>query len=463
MNTFDINLDLLKKYDRPGPRYTSYPTAPQFTEAFGPEEFQQEIIENNLVANGRDTDLSLYFHIPFCDTLCYFCGCHMLITHNRQRIDEYVNYLAREIELVRRLQKRGQRVAQVHWGGGTPTYLSPEQITRLADATHRGFEFAADAEVSVEIDPRGLTGEHLVALRQGGFNRASLGVQDFDPAVQQAVNRLQSYEETRWTMETLRELGFSSINLDLIYGLPFQTDDSFARTLDLIIDMQPDRLAVFNYAHVPWMKKHQQMIKLETLPRPDEKLRILKRTIERLTEAGYVYIGMDHFARPDDELAVAQNAKTLYRNFQGYSTRVGCDLYAFGVSGISQLQNVYAQNLKEMPSYYQRLNSGQLATSRGYKLTDDDHLRRHVIMRLMCDMSLDKREVEDKFAIAFDDYFAEALLRLEEFRNDDLLSLDAQTIQITPFGRLFIRNVAMAFDAYLDKNPSTRNIYSRTV
>jgi len=458
---FDINLDLLRKYDRPGPRYTSYPTAPQFSEAFGPTEFWQEITESN--SNGEVTDLSLYFHIPFCDTLCYFCGCHMLITHNRDRIEEYVDYLSREIELVSRLQKTGRRVAQVHWGGGTPTSLSPEQITRLTNVIHREFELTADAEVSVEIDPRGLTREHLAALRQGGFNRASLGVQDFDPAVQQAVNRIQSYQETRWTMDTLRELGFGSINLDLIYGLPFQTEDSFSRTLDLIIGMQPDRLAVFNYAHVPWMKKHQQMIKLETLPRPDEKLRILKRTIERLTEAGYGYIGMDHFAKPDDELAVAQKAKTLYRNFQGYSTHAGCDLYAFGVSGISQLQNVYAQNLKEMPPYYRRLNEGQLATSRGYKLTEDDHLRRHVIMRLMCDMSLDKREVENKFAIAFDDYFADALMKLEEFRDDDLLTLDANTIQINPFGRLFIRNIAMAFDACLDKNPSTRNLFSRTV
>jgi oxygen-independent coproporphyrinogen-3 oxidase len=461
MRTFDINLDLLKKYDQPGPRYTSYPTAPQFTEAFGPTEFRQEITESN--SNGKPTDLSLYFHIPFCDTLCYFCGCHMLITHNRNRIDEYVDYLSREIALVSRLQKPGRRVAQVHWGGGTPTYLSPEQITRLTKAICHHFELTADAEVSVEIDPRGLTREHLVALRQGGFNRASLGVQDFDPVVQKAVNRIQSCEETRWTVDTLRELGFGSINLDLIYGLPFQTEDSFTHTLDSIIGINPDRLAVFNYAHVPWMKKHQRVIKSETLPRPEQKLRILKRTIEKLTEAGYVYIGMDHFARPEDELAVAQKAKTLYRNFQGYSTRAGCDLYAFGISGISQLQNVYAQNLKDIPPYYQRLNNHQLATCRGYKLTGDDHLRRYVIMRLMCDMSLDKREVEKKFSINFDDYFSDALIKLEEFRRDDLLTLDADMIQITPFGRLFIRNIAMAFDAYLDKNPSTRNIYSRTV
>jgi oxygen-independent coproporphyrinogen-3 oxidase len=361
------------------------------------------------------------------------------------------------------MQKTGRRVAQVHWGGGTPTYLSPQQITRLTDAIHHHFELTADAEVSVEIDPRGLTREHLTALRQGGFNRASLGVQDFNPAVQQAVNRVQTYEETRWAVDTLRELGFNSINLDLIYGLPFQTEDSFDRTLDLIIGMNADRLAVFNYAHVPWMKKHQQVIKPETLPKPEEKLRILKRTIEKLGEAGYVYIGMDHFAKPDDELAVAQKAKTLYRNFQGYSTRAGCDLYAFGISGISQLQNVYAQNLKDIPPYYQRLNNRQLPTSRGYKLTADDHLRRHVISRLMCDMMLDKREVEKKFAIVFDDYFAEALTQLEEFRRDDLLRLEADTIEITPAGRLFIRNIAMAFDAYLDKNPSTRNLYSRTV
>jgi oxygen-independent coproporphyrinogen-3 oxidase len=461
MSTFDINLALLQKYDRPGPRYTSYPTAPQFTEAFGPADFRQEIVASN--SNGKLTDLSLYFHIPFCDTLCYFCGCHMLITHNRNRIDEYVDYLRREIALVSRMQKTGRRVAQVHWGGGTPTYLSPQQITRLTDAIHHHFELTADAEVSVEIDPRGLTREHLTALRQGGFNRASLGVQDFNPAVQQAVNRVQTYEETRWAVDTLRELGFNSINLDLIYGLPFQTEDSFDRTLDLIIGMNADRLAVFNYAHVPWMKKHQQVIKPETLPKPEEKLRILKRTIEKLGEAGYVYIGMDHFAKPDDELAVAQKAKTLYRNFQGYSTRAGCDLYAFGISGISQLQNVYAQNLKDIPPYYQRLNNRQLPTSRGYKLTADDHLRRHVISRLMCDMMLDKREVEKKFAIVFDDYFAEALTQLEEFRRDDLLRLEADTIEITPAGRLFIRNIAMAFDAYLDKNPSTRNLYSRTV
>jgi oxygen-independent coproporphyrinogen-3 oxidase len=461
MSTFDINLALLQKYDRPGPRYTSYPTAPQFTEAFGPADLGQEIVASN--SNGKLTDLSLYFHIPFCDTLCYFCGCHMLITHNRNRIDEYVDYLRREIALVSRMQKTGRRVAQVHWGGGTPTYLSPQQITRLTDAIHHHFELATDAEVSVEIDPRGLTREHLAALRQGGFNRASLGVQDFNPAVQQAVNRVQSYEETRWAVDTLRELGFNSINLDLIYGLPFQTEDSFDRTLDLIIGMNADRLAVFNYAHVPWMKKHQRVIKPETLPQPEEKLRILKRTIEKLGAAGYVYIGMDHFAKPDDELAVAQKAKTLYRNFQGYSTRAGCDLYAFGISGISQLQNVYAQNLKDIPPYYQRLNNRQLPTSRGYKLTADDHLRRHVISRLMCDMMLDKREVEKKFAVAFDDYFAGALAQLEEFRRDDLLRLEADTIEITPAGRLFIRNIAMAFDAYLDKNPSTRNLYSRTV
>jgi oxygen-independent coproporphyrinogen-3 oxidase len=461
MSTFDINLALLKKYDRPGPRYTSYPTAPQFTEAFGPADFREEIVASN--GNGKLTDLSLYFHIPFCDTLCYFCGCHTIITHNRNRIDEYVDYLRREMALVSRMQKNGRRVAQLHWGGGTPTYLSPQQITRLTDAIHDHFELAADAEVSVEIDPRGLTREHLAALRQGGFNRASLGVQDFNPAVQQAVNRVQSYEETRWAVDTLRELGFNSINLDLIYGLPFQTEDSFAHTLDLIIGMNPDRLAVFNYAHVPWMKKHQRVIKPETLPQPEEKLRILKRTIEKLGEAGYVYIGMDHFAKPDDELAVAQKAKTLYRNFQGYSTRAGCDLYAFGISGISQLQNVYAQNLKDIPPYYQRLNNRQLPTSRGYKLTADDHLRRHVISRLMCDMMLDKREVEKKFAVAFDDYFAGALAQLEEFRRDDLLTLGADTIEITPAGRLFIRNIAMAFDAYLDKNPSTRNLYSRTV
>ncbi|RMF68100.1 MAG: oxygen-independent coproporphyrinogen III oxidase [Calditrichaeota bacterium] len=456
-----VDLEMLRRYDRPGPRYTSYPTAPQFTTDFGRKEFEHEIQKSNQEEN--PTDLSLYFHLPFCDTLCYFCGCTMIITRNRQRIEEYVDYLAKEIQLVGSKIKSGRRVAQLHWGGGTPTYLSPEQIRRLFDAIREHFAFRPDAEISVEIDPRGLTDAHLDALRDVGFNRASMGVQDFNPEVQRAVNRLQSEQLTRRVCEGLRERGFLSINLDLIYGLPHQTADSFARTLDRIIAMEPDRLAVFNYAHVPWLKKHQRVIDENTLPKAEEKLRILKSTIEKLTSAGYVYIGMDHFARQNDPLTQAFHDKSLYRNFQGYSTLAGCDLYGLGMSSISQLREVYAQNTKEIPRYYGAIGENELATYRGYRLTPDDHLRRHVIMTLMCDFELDKHEVEERFHIDFDRYFEDALPELEQFAEDGLIETPDSRIVVTETGHLLIRNIAMAFDKYLARQKPEQQVYSRTV
>jgi oxygen-independent coproporphyrinogen-3 oxidase len=461
MRIENVDIELLKKYDRPGPRYTSYPPAPAFSKDFGPDDYKDAIIENN--RENPTNVLSLYFHIPFCDTLCYFCGCNMLVTHNRATIRKYLDYLKREVEMVCEFLSSGRKVTQLHWGGGTPSYLNPDEIKELGDFINERFEFVDDPEVGVEIDPRGLTYEHMKAFREVGFNRISMGVQDFDPRVQKAVNRIQPEEITRQAIDWARELGFKSINLDLIYGLPFQTVESFEKTLDKVIELSPERLAVFNFAYVPWLKPHQRVIKKEDLPTPDVKLKILKMTIEKLTEAGYVYIGMDHFAKPDDELAIAQREKTLYRNFQGYSTRAGADLYAFGMSAISQFQNIYAQNYKELKDYYSRIDEGKFPTAVGYRMSQDDIIRKHVIMRLMCDMELTKSEVEEKFNIKFDDYFADSIQKLNEFVEDGLVELSGDKIKVSLMGRLVIRNIAMCFDAYIDKIMKEKPIFSRTV
>jgi oxygen-independent coproporphyrinogen-3 oxidase len=461
MRIENVDIELLKKYDRPGPRYTSYPPAPAFSKDFGPDDYKDAIIENN--RENPTNVLSLYFHIPFCDTLCYFCGCNMLVTHNRATIRKYLDYLKREVEMVCEFLSSGRKVTQLHWGGGTPSYLNPDEIKELGDFINERFEFVDDPEVGVEIDPRGLTYEHMKAFREVGFNRISMGVQDFDPRVQKAVNRIQPEEITRQAIDWARELGFKSINLDLIYGLPFQTVESFEKTLNKVIELSPERLAVFNFAYVPWLKPHQRVIKKEDLPTPDVKLKILKMTIEKLTEAGYVYIGMDHFAKPDDELAIAQREKTLYRNFQGYSTRAGADLYAFGMSAISQFQNIYAQNYKELKDYYSRIDEGKFPTAVGYRMSQDDIIRKHVIMRLMCDMELTKSEVEEKFNIKFDDYFADSIQKLNEFVEDGLVELSGDKIKVSLMGRLVIRNIAMCFDAYIDKMMKEKPIFSRTV
>jgi oxygen-independent coproporphyrinogen-3 oxidase len=461
MRIENVDIELLKKYDRPGPRYTSYPPAPAFSKDFGPDDYKDAIIENN--RENPTNVLSLYFHIPFCDTLCYFCGCNMLVTHNRATIRKYLDYLKREVEMVCEFLSSGRKVTQLHWGGGTPSYLNPDEIKELGDFINERFEFVDDPEVGVEIDPRGLTYEHMKAFREVGFNRISMGVQDFDPRVQKAVNRIQPEEITRQAIDWARELGFKSINLDLIYGLPFQTVESFEKTLDKVIELSPERLAVFNFAYVPWLKPHQRVIKKEDLPTPDVKLKILKMTIEKLTEAGYVYIGMDHFAKPDDELAIAQREKTLYRNFQGYSTRAGADLYAFGMSAISQFQNIYAQNYKELKDYYSRIDEGKFPTAVGYRMNQDDIIRKHVIMRLMCDMELTKSEVEEKFNIKFDDYFSDSIQKLSEFVEDGLVELSGDKIKVSLMGRLVIRNIAMCFDAYIDKMMKEKPIFSRTV
>jgi oxygen-independent coproporphyrinogen III oxidase len=386
----------------------------------------------------------------------------MIITRNRDRIKEYLKYLKKEIDLVRTYLLTDRKVAQHHWGGGTPTHLNPDEINELAGYIKQSFNFTDNAEVSCEIDPRELTRPHLEALRNNGFKRISMGVQDFDEKVQKAVNRIQPEDITRQTVKWVRELGYQSINLDLIYGLPFQTVDGFAKTVDKIIDINPDRIAVFNYAHVPWMKKHMALISPEDIPAAEIKLEILKMTIEKLVNAGYDFIGMDHFAKPDDELSVAMREKKLYRNFQGYSTNAGADLYAMGITSISQLKNVYAQNYKTEKEYYSALDNEKLPTSKGYQLTDDDHLRREVIMRLMCDFELNFKSIEDQFRINFKDYFMWGINNLKEMEADDLVEISDNGIKVKNMGRMLIRNIAMNFDGYIERKEDKAK-YSRTV
>lgn len=456
-----IDFDVLKKFNQQGPRYTSYPTAPMFSADFTSNDFTDEIQNTNLA--GIDKPISLYFHFPFCEKLCYFCGCNMRVTHDRSVISEYNDYLKKEIDLLQPMISKKRKAAQMHWGGGTPSYLYPDEIREIGNYIKERFEFEPDIEASVEIDPRGLTRDHMVAFREIGFNRTSFGVQDFNPQVQETINRVQSEKITRQTVAWARELGFQSVNLDLIYGLPFQTVATFADSVEKIIDISPDRIAVFNYAHVPWLKKHQSIIPTEALPTANERLAILTMSIEKLIGAGYEYIGMDHFAKPTDELALAQKNGTLYRNFQGYSTKAGCDVSAFGVSAISQYRNIYAQNLKNIHDYYARLDNGEAATGVGYRMTQDDHIRKETIMQLMCNLEIDKRRIEQEFDIDFEEYFGDEIKKLDVFINEGLVDNNKETVQVTGSGLLIIRNIAMCFDAYLEQMMKEKPVFSKTV
>ncbi|MBN2364526.1 MAG: oxygen-independent coproporphyrinogen III oxidase [Calditrichaeota bacterium] len=457
-----VDIELLKKYDQPGPRYTSYPTAPQFHDGFGPNELLQEI------QTGSDTDqpsaLSLYFHFPFCESQCYYCACNNIVTRDRERISRYLEDLKREIRLFSRQIHHKRKVVQMHWGGGTPTYLTPQQISEIYSLISQQFDFSADAEISIEIDPRRLSPEHLPTLRRLGFNRVSFGIQDFYEKVQQTVNRIQPETLSRQVVAESRDLGFDSVNIDLIYGLPYQTVDSYKETLNKVIDIDPDRLAVFNFAYVPWIKKHQKLLPAERLPGPHEKLKILKLVIEKLTSSGYVYIGMDHFAKPEDELSIALKNNTLHRNFQGYTTRAGTEVLAMGITSISQLKNAYAQNVKDIITYHQRMTSGQFATSVGFRLDEDDQLRREVITELMCNNIIRKSHFEKKYKIDFDSYFKHNLEKLDEFRSDGLIRDSGDLIEVSDSGRLVVRNIAMVFDKYLAQDARKKQpIYSRTV
>jgi len=457
MSMLKVDLDLVKKYNVPGPRYTSYPPATHFTTEVSPEMFVEQIRANNQT----ERDLSLYFHLPFCYSLCWYCGCTTVITADQSKSAQYVEYLQREMDLVKPLLNPRRKVVQLHFGGGTPTFSLPDEIRRLGAMIHSRFSLASDLEAGVEVDPRRMTREHLVALRQVGFNRASMGVQDNDPVVQKAVHRLQPFDMTREAVDWMRELGFRSVNIDLIYGLPYQTPQSFSRTLDETLSLRPDRFAVFNYAHVPWMKPAQKILKPEILPSPEAKLELLKMTIERLTAEGYVYIGMDHFALADDELAVAQRSKTLQRNFQGYSTRGGTDIYAFGMSSISQAEGFYWQNHKDLPDYYQAIDAGQLPFHRGYVMTPEDRLRRVTIMRLMCDLGLDYAAMSQRLVIDFKAHFGAEIDSLDDMEADGLLVKTPEGLLVTDLGRLLIRNIAMRFDAYAGTRRENR--FSRTI
>jgi oxygen-independent coproporphyrinogen-3 oxidase len=455
----DLNIDLLKRFARPGPRYTSYPPAPAFHAEYDAQRLEVDLILNN---DDNAKPLSLYIHIPFCDTLCYFCGCTTFITKDRTKIRRYLDALKKEIAKWAWYVKKNRRVEQIHWGGGTPSYLEPEEILELAGFVREHFNVAADAEFSVEIDPRGLRFEHLQAFKESGVNRVSMGVQDFDERVQRAVNRIQPEQLTRQAIEWSRKLGIDQINIDLIYGLPLQSVETFAKTLQKVVELSPNRVAVFNFAYVPWMKPHQKLLHPEDLPTPETKLQLLHSTIETLGRAGYEYIGMDHFARPDDELALAQKAKTLHRNFQGYSTKAGADLYGFGLSSISHFGNVYAQNAKTLPEYLEAAESGQFPTKLGYRMSRDDEIRKYVIMRLMCDLEVDKADVERRFGIMFDEYFDRSLNRLQEFIDAGLVQQSLAEVRVVGAGRYVLRNIALCFDAYTPSS-TEKPLYSQTV
>ena len=441
MQSRPVALALVRKHNRPGPRYTSYPTALQFREDADPARLVA-------AACAETGGLSLYFHLPFCESLCWFCGCNKVITTDTARADIYLDALEREVSLFPPDEARGREVVQLHLGGGTPNFLSPAQIARLGKMLRQHFVFAADAECSVELDPRPLTRDHVRAFRDLGMRRASFGIQDVNETVQKAVHRVQSEESNRNAFEWLRGEGFDSVNVDLIYGLPGQTPETYAETLARVLSYDPDRLAVFSYAHVPWMVPSQKILERAHLPEAETKLALLKLVIETLTGTGYVFIGMDHFAKPADELVKALATRTLQRNFQGYSTRGGTEIRGFGVSSISQTARTYRQNHKTLEKYYESLAAGRLPVERGLELTDEDVLRRHVIMRLMCDFALDFTAVGAECGIDFVPHFAGSLARLDEFIADGLVELGEQSLRVTDAGRLFIRNIAMCFDAY---------------
>lgn len=452
-----ISYDLLHKYNVQGPRYTSYPPAPSWSEAIGPDEYEAALKESNQSAR----PLSLYIHLPFCEQLCYFCGCTTLITgKNRSFEAPYHAGLIKEIEWVGSRIDSSRPVIQFHLGGGTPTYGSPEMLAALMDVVRKRFRFAPDAEVGVEVDPRVTTRDHLSVLRRYGFNRVSMGVQDFEPAVQQAINRVQSFEQTRDLVKISRELGYESVNIDLIYGLPHQTPATFVSTIKRVLEIGPDRLAVYSYAHVPWLKQHQEHF-VKFLPDERQKFEIFMTALEMFTAAGFDYIGMDHFARPDDELAKARENRTLWRNFQGYTTKAGTDLIGLGMSAIGNVNGVFAQNEKDIKRYGDAVSKGA-ATIRGFRLSKDDKIRSRVIQSLLCHARVVKTDIEKEFGIRFDEYFADSLKALDAPQKDGLVEVSAGEIRPTETGRVFLRNLAMPFDAYMPKAGEKR-VFSRTV
>ncbi len=453
--------DILARYDVAGPRYTSYPTAPEWRADFGEAAAFAAIAANNQERAG--VPLSLYVHVPFCHKLCFFCGCNMLVTKKQDLVAKYLDAIEAEIARVAARLDPTREVVQIHWGGGTPTYLDPAQLERLFGALARHFKIRPDAEISLELHPAVTSFEQLATLRRLGFNRVSMGIQDFDEKVQETVNRIQPYEVTRDLIAECRRLGFLSVNTDLMYGLPHQTVEGFRATLAKVETLRPDRIALFNYAHVPWLKKHQSVFKEEWLPAPATKLEVFELAIRNLLGQGYRYIGMDHFAQPTDELTIAQADGSLRRNFMGYTTCADSDLYAFGPSSIADLDRAYLQNERNVNAYIELVGKQELPVVRGMDLTDDDRLRREVINRLFCLLRVDKADVGARFGIDFDTYFADALAALAPCAADGLVVLEPGFIHVTPRGQILLRNVAMVFDAYLAKTPPEARRFSRTV
>ncbi|ERH50812.1 coproporphyrinogen III oxidase [Ectopseudomonas chengduensis] len=459
LDAIQWDADLIRRYDLAGPRYTSYPTAVQFHDDIGPFDLLHALRDSRKAKR----PLSLYVHVPFCAHICYYCACNKVITKDRGRALPYLEKLEREIEIISRYIDRNQPIEQLHFGGGTPTFLSHDELRRLMQHLRQHFSLLDDdsGDYSIEIDPREADWSTMGLLRELGFNRVSLGVQDLDPEVQRAVNRLQTLEETRAIVEAARTLQFRSVNIDLIYGLPKQTPERFARTVAEVIALQPDRLSLFNYAHLPERFMPQRRISADDLPSPADKLVMLQNSIEQLTCAGYRYIGMDHFALPDDELAIAQEEGTLQRNFQGYTTHGHCDLIGLGVSAISQIGDLYSQNDSDIASYQQTLGNGQLATRRGLHCNADDRLRRAVIQQLICHFELHFADIEQAHGVVFRDYFAALWPELEQLAGDGLIVLDEQGIQVRPAGRLLVRSLCMLFDRYL--NDQVRQRFSRVI
>jgi oxygen-independent coproporphyrinogen-3 oxidase len=439
-----FDFDLIEKYGNAVPRYTSYPPATELKDGFTPLDWEFSLTESNQ----RQSPLSLYFHIPFCQTACYFCGCNVIVSNNKNAAKTYIDYLSKEIEFTSGFIDTRRQVTQLHWGGGTPNYLSLEQVDTLWQTINKQFTFDDKAEISIEINPRYVDKNYIFFLKQIGFNRISFGIQDFNPEVQEAVNRVQPEALLFDVMDWIKEAGFESVNVDLIYGLPHQTLSSFKETIQKTIKLDPDRIAIFNFAYVPWMKPVQKNIPQSALPQPHEKLEIWQMSIQELTDNGYVFIGMDHFAKPNDELAIAQRNSTLKRNFQGYTTQPEAELYGFGLTSISMLEDTYAQNHKRLKEYYQAIDQGVLPVSKGFKLSKDDILRRDVIMQIMSSFYLDKSQIESKYHLDFDSYFAQELIAMRPLIADGLVQSNYDSIVVTNLGRLLVRNIAFLFDTH---------------
>ena len=455
-----FNPDLVRRFDVPGPRYTSYPTADRFTDAFNASSLEQALARR--AGKGPGQPLSLYFHIPFCNTICYYCACNKIITKDRSLAARYIDYLGREMAMQSAVFGTRQDVVQMHWGGGTPTFLSADEIRLVMSKIREHFNIVPEGEHSIEIDPRKVSDDIVALLRAEGFNRMSLGVQDFDPVVQKAVNRIQTLEETRAVIDAARRYGFKSVSVDLIYGLPHQTVDRFSATLDHVLSMSPDRLSIYNYAHLPTRFMPQRRINAEDLPSADEKLQIFGMAINKLSEAGYVYIGMDHFAKPDDELAMAQREGFLHRNFQGYSTHAECDLMAFGVSAIGKIGPSFSQNAKDLEGYYGAIDEGRLPVIRGWECSEDDTLRNAVIQALMCHFELSFAAFNERFGIDFRSRFAPELEQLKSMEGSGLVQVGEGDIVVTEAGRFLVRGIAMVFDHYLRTDQEKRR-YSKVI